>query len=1163
MEKLKLNIDGIEVAGHSGQTILEVAQENNISIPSFCYDKRLDTYGACGICVVEVEGTPKLARSCSTEIAEGMVIWTDTPRVRETRKVNLELLLSQHTGDCRPPCVLNCPAQTDCQGYVGLIANGEYAESLKLIKKNIPLAACIGRICPHPCEEACRRGLVDEPISILNLKRFAADIDLGNPAPYLPPIAPATGKSVCVVGGGPGGLSCAYYLAEMGHKVTVFDAMPKMGGMLRYGIPEYRLPKEVVDKETALIEKMGVEFRNNIRVGSDRTFESLRRDFDAVVVAIGAWTSVPLRCPGAELDGVYGGIEFLRRVFANEHVLIGKSVAVVGGGNTAMDACRTAVRLGAEKVYIIYRRTKAEMPADEAEIAEAEEEGVVFKYLVTPLEIIGKDGRAATLRLQKMRLGEPDASGRRRPEAVEGDEELLEADTVITALGQGIIPEGFEGIKLTRGNTIVAGEQVFTTSEKGVYAVGDCINDGASIAIKAIGDAKKAAIAIDGYLSGIELGHKEPYRVTREDMTEADFADIKKEPRAHARHLSPGERKDMFLEMTEVFDEEKAKREASRCLECGCQDFFECKLISLSAKHDVDPARFKGDVPKIEIKDDHPFIMRDPNKCILCGLCVRMCSEIIGSTALGFTERGFNTVVRPAFEDALSETSCISCGQCITVCPTGAMQEKNSVKKPIPLATKMTDSICGMCAVGCSTRVESCGTMLVKTTPAAGRGINGGVMCGHGRFGMNYFQKEGRLTTPLMRRRGELVPVSWRDAFVYTAKKMESLRARGEKTAVSIGHTYCLEDAGAVKNLAKLLGAEMFSYMNRVNGIAKVLGYDGSPNTLDEALGSGSIYVFGDALLGNAVIISKLRKAVKNGIPVTVVTSGGGDYNLDCRVVKTGNTTAFIKEVIKALIDTGCALKKAHGFDELAASLAAVAPSDEAKSLAAGYKAAKKAMVMYALGELSEAAATELANMAVVSGHIGAPRDGIFMLRQMSGSQILADYGIKDRQEAAQGAKGLMIFGEDADIKTDGLEFLMVQDTHLTPTAMKADVVFPLAVYPELDGTFVNTERRVQRCAKAIEPPMDYRTSEIAQSIAEILEGAAPAGAARELYPRTELGACSPAPVLYVNGFAFPDGKANLQVVAEDAFISELPQTSHIRNELAAIIPAPRSLAMP
>ena len=1159
MDKLRLNIDGRELDGYQGQTILDVANENDIYIPSFCHDQRLDIYGACSICLVETEGSPRLLRACAVEITDGMVVRTDTPRVRESRKGNLELLLSSHLGDCRAPCTMACPAHTDCQGYVGLIANGEPKEALKLIKKRIPLAASIGRVCPRPCEEACRRKLVDEPVSIMELKRFAADIDLNNPEPYLPEIARATGKSIGIVGGGSGGLSCAYYLAEMGHSVTIYEAMPKMGGMLRYGIPEYRLPKTLVDKEAGLVEKMGVEFRNNIRIGVDRTFDSLRDQHDAMVVAIGAWSSIPLSVPGADMPGVYGGIDFLRIIFANEPLWLGNSVAVVGGGNTAMDACRTAVRLGAEKVYIVYRRTKAEMPADELEITEAEEEGVIFKYLVAPVELIEENGRVAKMRLQKMKLGEPDSSGRRRPEPADGEEEL-EVDTVVAALGQGINPNGFSDIKLTRGNTIIADEQVFTTSEKGVFAIGDCINDGAAIAIKSIGDARKAAIAVDRYLSGVDISHNEPYRVVREDMTAEDFADIKKEPRAHTHHLAPDERTDSFFEMTETLDNEQALNEASRCLECGCHDFFECKLIALADRHNVEPDRFRESVPNTTFDDDHPFIIRDPNKCILCGLCVRVCYEIIGSAALGFIDRGYDTIVKPAFDDKLAESSCVSCGQCVAVCPTGAIQERLAIKKPVPLDTKKTGSVCGICAVGCPTCLESLGNLLVKTTPVMNTGKYDGVMCGRGRFGINYIQKEGRLTTPMIRRKGNLVPVGWHEAFVYTAKKMESLKMRGEKTAVSIGHTYCVEDAGAIRNLAKLMDSELFSFLNRGNGLISVLGFGSSPNTLDEVLGTNSAIVFGSSMLKNPVILAKLRHAVRKGVQVTVVSNDNEEYNLTCKVIRAPDSTGFIKQVIKALIDSGCAPKKADGFKELKASLSSIDVSDDAKALADIYKSAKKAMILYALGQLSTSAATELANMAVVSGHVGSPRDGIYMLRQMSGSQILAEYRIADTSEAAEGATGMMIFGEDPVSVPENLKFLMVQDAFLTETAKQADIVFPLAAYPEIDGTFVNTERSVQMCRKAVEPPMEYRTYEIVQKIAEVLESNVPAGTVLELYPKAKPDQAEKPPILYVDGFGFPDTKAKLQVIEETVLFDELAATSSLLKAITADLPKPVTL---
>ncbi|WP_294912068.1 2Fe-2S iron-sulfur cluster-binding protein, partial [uncultured Eubacterium sp.] len=342
---LNLTINGKNITVEEGTTILQAAKDNGIYIPTLCYDDEVKVYGACGLCVVEAEGIPKLLRSCSAKCSEGMVVNTESKRVIQSRKIAMELLMSAHDGDCVAPCQLNCPARTDCQGYVGLIANGEYEAALKLIKNKVSLPASIGRVCPHPCETACRRGKVDEAINIAQLKAFAADMDLNSDS-YLPEKNAPTGKKIAIIGGGPAGLTAAYRLAISGHEVTVYDMMEKMGGMLRYGIPQYRLPKEVLDKEIAIIEKLGVKMINGVKLGKDFTVASLKAQNDAVIVAVGAWKSSSMRTPGEELDGIYGGIDFLRAVALKQEINIGDKVVICGGGNTAMDACRTAVRLG-------------------------------------------------------------------------------------------------------------------------------------------------------------------------------------------------------------------------------------------------------------------------------------------------------------------------------------------------------------------------------------------------------------------------------------------------------------------------------------------------------------------------------------------------------------------------------------------------------------------------------------------------------------------------------------------------------------------------------------------------------------------------------------------------------------------------------------------------
>jgi len=418
----------------------------------------------------------------------------------------------------------------------------------------------------------------DDPVSINQLKRFAADFEM-NTGKRLPvPVAPPTEKHIAVVGGGPAGLTCAFFLARLGHKVTIFEAMPKLGGMLRYGIPEYRLPKKVLDWEIEGILDLGVEAKTDMKFGRDLDLSSLAaRGFDAVFLGVGAWKDSSLRAEGEDLNGAYTGIDFLSRLAGGEQIPVGRSAVIIGGGNTAIDCTRNLLRLGVENVYIVYRRTRNEMPANEVEINAAEEEGVQFQFLAAPVRIIGDENDHVThLEYLKMELGEPDASGRRRPVPIEGSETLIETDMVITAIGQspeisfteGIMEQVME-LKTTRWNTIDVDPATLQSNIPHLFAAGDAAT-GPSLVVTAIGGGRRAARSIHQYVMGQPVS-ADAKELNKDLITETIFdqvAGVIKSRRAPMPELSIKDRMDSFIEVDQVLTEDAAHGESSRCLFC-------------------------------------------------------------------------------------------------------------------------------------------------------------------------------------------------------------------------------------------------------------------------------------------------------------------------------------------------------------------------------------------------------------------------------------------------------------------------------------------------------------------------------------------------------------------------------------------------------------------
>ncbi len=502
---IRLEVDGRVIEGLEGQTILEVCRDNGIEIPTLCYEPKLPGFGACRMCVVEVEGEEHPPISCSRAAEEGMKVETQTEQLRQLRATNLELIFSDHNAYCLPPCQNKCPSHIDIPGFLKANAEGEWRESARVFKRTIPFPSILGRVCPAPCEDHCRRDEVDEAIAIRDSHRYAGDQVLREmsergvdpPVPF--ELQPRSGKRVAVIGSGPAGASAAYYLLIAGHEVTVFDRDEAPGGMLRYGIPEYRLPKaSVLDREYESVTRLGGRFECGKELGKDFTLDDLQNQgYDAVVLAIGCYDTNTLGIPGEDGDGVIDGLAYLKIATLGLEYPghRGTRVVVVGGGFTAMDCSRTSVRQGAAEVTLVYRRDMKEMPAA-SEVHEAIEEGMTAIFQAGPTRVLVDDaGKVTGVEFIRMQLGAPDASGRRRPEPAPGTEFVIPCDRVLLAIGQGPdltwIGPGSEGPSATKQRRLRADAVTFETGREGVFGTGD-VRMGAQTVVQAIPTAAAA-----------------------------------------------------------------------------------------------------------------------------------------------------------------------------------------------------------------------------------------------------------------------------------------------------------------------------------------------------------------------------------------------------------------------------------------------------------------------------------------------------------------------------------------------------------------------------------------------------------------------------------------------------------------------------------------------
>ena len=926
---VKLTINGREITADPGQTILQVCREQKLdNIPTLCYDDKLPAFGSCFLCVVEIEGANRLFPSCSTKVAEGMKIHTRSERVVKSRKTCLELLLSDHYADCFGPCRLACPADVDIQGYMSLVNLGKFKEAVKLIKEKNPLPSVCGRVCTRKCEVSCRRSMADGAVGIDFLKRYAADQDMIGEM-WQPEVKPDNGIPIAIIGGGPAGLTAAYYLVLDGYRPTIFEALPRLGGMLRYGIPEYRLPKSILQKEIDWITNLGVEIKTDTMLGRDITMDGLFKEgYKAVFVGLGAQVGKPMQVENENAEGVLSGVEFLRQVEMKTNPEIGGHVVVVGGGNTAIDAARTSLRLGCDKVTLLYRRTRKEMPANELEIVAAEEEGIDLQFLSAPARInLDDKGRLKSMSCFRMELGAPDKSGRRRPVKIDNSEYDLPCDWVISAIGQepdlaGV--EGDEQIKVTKWNTIEAKEGTFETDHPGIFSGGD-VQTGPADAIDAIAAGRWAAIAIDKY---VKTGHADKvlhrFESRRDNFHKLTSADLPQNlydaQRLHMPEVGVQERIHTFNEVELGITQDMATAESLRCAECGCDVGLACILQDYCTEYGVDQTRFRGEFNRYKVDTRHPFVKIDSNKCIRCGRCVSTCSEILNVSALGFVNRGFRTIIKPAMEKALQDTNCVSCGNCIDVCPTGALVEKMPFRRSGPWQMESVFNVCNYCSVGCNL------TLKVKTDDifyvvgaAPENAPNFGELCVRGRFGYQQYLDGSRALTPMVRVKGKLEKATWDEAFEAVRAGMARIREQHANPDV------CLVTASPKMTDEELYLAGRFARCaigtNNV-GSFQMMTNEADYHALDTILGATAatvgtkeieeadlfIFLGGNPTRENPVLGWQMKRRMRHGTPALVINSTDIDLARYASVwadARRGTATVLLNGLIGEIIRRG------------------------------------------------------------------------------------------------------------------------------------------------------------------------------------------------------------------------------------------------------------------
>ncbi|MFA7360647.1 MAG: molybdopterin-dependent oxidoreductase, partial [Candidatus Kapaibacterium sp.] len=801
--------------------------------------------------------------------------------------------------------------------------------------------------------------------------------------------------------------------------------------------------------------------------------------------------------------GVYSGIDFLRNMelTGQKYDFSGKKVAVIGGGNTAMDCCRTALRCGASKVYIIYRRTEKEMPANPIEIHESKLEGVEYMFLTAPAKVnVNGEGKLNSLSCYKMELGEPDASGRRRPIKVDGSEFNVELDIILAAIGQktdvnfidDINNNSDEKLVVNKWGDIDADKKTLQTSIKTVFACGDGVTGPATL-IEAIAQGRKAAKSCHQLLSGLPITGEKYEFISKRDNFEKQIQDdyigkYGEQLREEMPTLDPAKRSN-FYEVELGYSHDAAHEETKRCLECGCAEYYTCDLKKYSTDYEAAQNRFDGEFKKYDVDFRHPFIEIDNNKCILCSRCIRICKDVVGANALGLVNRGFESYVAPSLGESLLDTDCESCGMCISTCPTGAITENFKFKLG-PLELDSFETICNYCSVGCAIRIHHKNGFVMKVTGASGEINKDENICRFPKFGYRYLNDGKRITKPLFKVNGKFEETTFDNAFDIIKKKIESVKP--DENAFFAGARLTNEELFLVRKLSTTVKSDnisSFHYLNRGEGYVNISDANVPFSQITDA---GKIYLLGSEInYENPVVGYMVNNAsTQKGVKISVITDKEFDRTLNKadNVLNVKSYFYFIKAVNQYILSNGLENSvfindRVKGFDEYRKNIlsqdfnklikqSGVTSEKQLIEFIEEFNNEPNAILIFAEKNVSSETAKEIFNLMLITGKLGKTSSGLISLKEKNNSQGLFDMGFNNvnvTSELLNNVKNLFIFGEDplgcAYNKDEIIstlnksDFKVVQDFFITDTALLADLILP-ASYPfEIGGSYSNTQK--------------------------------------------------------------------------------------------------------